>query len=152
MTQHENRPDPFDAHGTAFPDALVPPDRMPAIRTAHDLERTWCLLMGELGFAAPQLWLLLVLDGRPGPIMKLEVPLRPHEEELESLPGAIAEIVAVAPGAEAAFLYARPGGAMRTPADLAWARVLADLSPWPVHLANDLELRVATLDDLGATG
>lgn len=140
-------------HSTPFPDRLVPPDRMPPIRTQHDLERTWRLLMGELGFAAPQVWLMLTVAGRAVHLVKLEdMPIRPRADDLDLLPEVVADIVAIVPDADAAFLFARPGGPMRTPGDLAWARALAELSPWPVHLANDAELRVATPDDLGATG
>lgn len=127
---------------------------LPPLHTQLDLEHAWSLLMGDLGFAAPQVWVMLIDASRPVHLMKLEqVPLRPCDDDRERLGEMAADLLAQMPGVELAFLYARPGGAMRTPADLGWARALADVSPeWAVHLANDVELRVASPDDLGATG
>ncbi|WP_207009251.1 hypothetical protein [Nocardioides aromaticivorans] len=54
---------------------------------------------------------------------------------------------------QASVLFARPGGSSRTAGDLAWARILRSICDrWPVHPANDVELRVAAPDDLAAAG
>ena len=129
---------------------LLPPEQMPPIDDQATLERTWRALMGRLGFAEPQLWALFVAGAQPLHAAEIVgVPLHPQREELESL----RELVEHAHdhGLSCAFLYARPGGPARTEGDLVWARGLGTLDDrWPVHLANDVELRVAAPDDLAA--
>ena len=39
---------------------LLPPDQMPPIEDQAGLEHHWRAMMGELGFAAPQLWVLFI--------------------------------------------------------------------------------------------
>lgn len=128
---------------------LLPPDQMPPITDQASLEHTWRALMGELGFSKPQLWLFFIAGDRPGPVLNVEdVPLHPSQEEIDGLERLLADVVA--DDRTCAFLYARPGGSGRTPGDLAWARALAAVpgATWPVHLANNVELRVAAPDDL----
>lgn len=133
---------------------LVPSDQLPPVRTQADLHLLWRRLMGRLGFAAPQIWALLLDDGRLlRPIKLEELPYAPSPDADVRI-GCFAEMLMGIGGdldadVRLAFLFARPGGATRTPADLAWARLLAPHSPWPVHLANDRELTVASPDDLG---
>lgn len=127
----------------------IPFDQRQPLRTQADLEELWRELMGELGFAAPQIWTLLLHDGRVVQPIKLdELPLAPGDDAAERLASFVAMLRTVAPGAGCAFLFARPGGPTRTPADLAWARLLAAHTDWPVHLADDHHLQVVSGDDL----
>lgn len=130
---------------------LVSPDQMPPIISQATLERAWRTLMGELGFADPQLWVLLIReDGRIEMVMPIhEMPATFEERDGESLRGLLEQV----PVDSFALLYARPGGRARTPGDMSYARGLSrvarDLgSPWHVHLANDYELTVVAPDDL----
>lgn len=136
-----------------FPTTLLPMHEMPAIRSQHDLERTWSLLLSPLGFASPQLWMLAMEDDRIVlPINITDLPLAPDPADLEMF-RSIIERTRPSDGRrhEVALLFARPGNGPRTDGDLAWARALADLSPTrPVHLAHDVEITVVAPDDLGA--
>lgn len=128
------------------------PDDMPPVVDQASLEYAWRSLMGRLGFGFPQLWLLFLEDGRCGPMVAIdEVPLAPEARDIASVGNLLGHLVER--GSQVAFLYARPGRG-RTPGDLAWARGLGSLFPdgWPVHLANDVELRVAAPDDLAQAG
>lgn len=142
MTDHQNSDVP----------PLLPPHLMPPVTDQASLDQTWRALMGELGFATPQLWLLFIDGDRPLHVLEIkDVPLHPEPAEVDS----ISELLALVGGAPScAFLFARPGSSVRTAGDLAWARGLADVidNRWPVHLANDVELRVAAPDDLAAAG
>ena len=57
-------------------------------------------------------------------------------------------------GSSVAFLLTRPGSHPMNNADRSWARGLTGaaqqlgVSMWPVHFANDVELRVFAPDDL----
>ncbi len=139
--------DNSDPH--AFP-PLLPPDQMPDIVDQVTLDHTWRALMGQVGFAEPQLWVLFIARNRPLHVAKVEgVPLHPDADDVERLGDFLHDVVG--DGVEFAFLFARPGGSMRTPGDLAWARGLSTLATkWPIHLANDVELRVVAPDDLAA--
>ena len=109
------------------------------------------MLLGKLGFADPQLWILLV-DDEGGVEAVVPVHEAPPEWDAKTGYGVRMMLAAVRPHSFA-LLFARPGGPPRTPADLAWAQALAEIcrelgSPWPVHLANDVELTVVAPDDL----
>ncbi|HWI43090.1 MAG TPA: hypothetical protein VNS81_05685 [Nocardioides sp.] len=128
------------------------PDQMPPVVDQASLEYAWRSLMGDLGFDFPQLWLLFLEDGHCGPMLAIdEAPLVPDARDLDSIKALLGPLVDR--GRQVAFLFARPGRG-RTTGDLAWARGLAALFPdgWPVHLANDVELRVAAPDDLAVAG
>ncbi|WP_436700255.1 hypothetical protein [Nocardioides sp. BYT-33-1] len=127
---------------------LLPPDQMPAIGDQAALHRLWRAVLGRLGFGAPQLWTLFVDGDRPLHLAEIVgVPLSPGPDDLDTL--RVVASHAVEHDLACAFLYARPGSATRTPGDLAWARGLATLDGrWPVHLANDIEVRVVSPDDL----
>jgi len=130
---------------------MVPVDQMPPITDQRSLEHTWRMLMGKLGFADPQLWMLF-LDAAGRIELIAPVHESPLEWEDDMRAGLLQVLESVAPDS-VAFLFARPGGRLRTPADLTWARALAEISrrlgyPWPVHLANDFELTVVAPDDL----
>ncbi|GAA1904467.1 hypothetical protein [Lapillicoccus jejuensis] len=138
-----------------FPTTLLPMDQMPPVRSQHDLQRTWSLLLSPLGFASPQLWMLALKDDRIVlPVNITDLPLEPVPSDLELFQSVIARTCPTDGGRhEVALLFARPGAGPRTAGDRAWARALADLSPTrPVHLANDHEVTVVAPDDLGATG
>lgn len=121
-------------------------------RRIHDqasLERAWRRLMSPLGFRTPQLWLLFLQGFRPRQLLQTSnVPLDPVGVDLDRI-GVLLDRILIR-GESCAFLYARPGPAGLTAGDLAWARALARVSTggWPVHLANDDEVRVAAPDDL----
>ncbi|MBZ5734486.1 hypothetical protein K8Z61_08245 [Nocardioides sp. TRM66260-LWL] len=126
------------------------PDDLPVVRTAADLERLWRRLMEPLGFAAPQVWLLVLERGQCRHATKLEdLPADPTPADLAIMADVLADLADLGDGRDVAFLYARPGGGRRD-GDLAWARTLARASAWPVHLAHDTALWVAAPDDLGA--
>ncbi|WP_182379621.1 hypothetical protein [Nocardioides sp. WS12] len=132
---------------------LLSPHLMPPLTDQAALENTWRAMMGELGFAVPQLWLLFIDGDRPLHVLQIkDVPLHPSPVEIESVRVILDRVVD--DQHSCAFLLARPGGAARTAGDLAWARGLASITGdrWPVHLANDVELRVAAPDDLAAAG
>ena len=121
----------------------------------------WRSLMGPLGFGQRLLWLqLLDADGRCTPLLLTieELPLLPDEECFDQLVGFVRHLVELeVPGGSVAFLLSRPGRAGLSAGDLRWARGLTDAArrlgvrAWPVHLANDHELRVVTDDDLAAS-
>ena len=129
---------------------LLPPDQMPPIIDQASLEDAWHRLLGALGFDTPQLWLLFIDGDRPRHVVNIEdVPLDPTPADLDGVLSMLGHIVG--DQRSCAILYARPGGPVRTPGDLAWARGLAgETGGWPIHLANDIELRVAAPDDLAA--
>lgn len=128
---------------------LLPPEHLPPIVDQQSLERTWRVLMGKLGFAAPQLWVMLLPGGQAAHLSKIaDVPLMPDPLGLAGLQKAFGSFIA--DPADVAFLYCRPGGPGWSEGDRAWAAGLSELFPggWPVHLANDCVLRVAGPDDL----
>jgi len=130
---------------------LLPPDQMPPIQDQASLEHHWRAMMGELGFAAPQLWVLFIgPDGvSVGGLEIKEMPASCTDEDIT----ALRDLHEHFSGLTYAFLFARPGQRARTDGDMCWARGLARLthelgSAWPVHLANDFELTVVAPDDL----
>jgi hypothetical protein len=137
---------------------LLPPDQMPPVTDQLALHRTWRALMGELGFAGPQLWVLhLGGDGRPLGVVQIDdVPARLDAAHADLLVRALGR--AAGDGVALAFLFARPGRAARTPEDLTWATGLAracrtaGVRSWPVHLANDREITVVAPEDLADAG
>ncbi|TYL49545.1 hypothetical protein FXB39_12645 [Nocardioides sp. BGMRC 2183] len=133
--------------------ALLPPDQMPPVVDQASLEYLWRALMGELGFAAPQVWVMVLREGAARFVTKVEeVPLAPD-------PGHVATMVRCFQHLtdrredRLAFLFARPGGATLTDADHAWGHELTVRGDgWPVHLATDTALRVLAMDDLRDVG
>jgi hypothetical protein len=129
---------------------LLPPDKMPRITDQRTLESTWRRLMGKLGFSEPQLWVMFLIDGHPAHLMDVrELPREPEPHVLQNLREVVCGLV---DETECAFLYCRPGSRGVTASDHAWASGLSGLlrGGWPVHLANDDELRVVAPDDLVA--
>lgn len=132
---------------------LLPPDQMPPIEDQAGLEHHWRAMMGELGFAAPQLWVLFIDPHGivAGALQVKEMPQTCTDEDI----AALRDLHEHLPGFTHAFLFARPGQRARTDGDMCWARGLARLThelggTWPVHLANDFELTVVAPDDLAA--
>jgi hypothetical protein len=125
--------------------ALLPPDQMPPIVDQASLEHHWRALMGELGFGARKLWLLLIEASRALQIIEIdELPRTLDDGMQESLQSMLAHF----PDVSVALLYTRPGPSW-SDADRTWVRGLAAVSAdWPVHMANDVELRVVAPDDL----
>jgi hypothetical protein len=113
--------------------------------------------MGELGFAARQLWMVMLdADSRCTPVIQKveELPDVPDPQTLDGLMTVCRGILdEVLPGGSVAFLVARPGPARLTASDRAWATGLAtairerEVASHPVHLANDQEVRAFTPDD-----
>jgi hypothetical protein len=140
---------------------LRQPEDTPPIRSQADLHRHWRALMGELGFSAPQLWMILLdANGRATPVVQKidEIPAVPEPEVLGGLMTVCRALLdEVVPGGSVAFLRARPGSAGLTASDRAWASRLSDAASdrgvacHPVHLANDQEIRAFTPDDQSAS-
>lgn len=127
---------------------LRSPDRTPPIRTADDLYRQWCAMMGPLGFAARSLWILLLEpDGRPLPVLPRieELPGLPQRRTLRNLITICDRVMAqeVGEGGRVAMLLSRPGASRLTTSDQAWAEGLereaarCTLSLMPFHIATD---------------
>ena len=139
-------------------DELMPED-LPAVRTQSDLDALWRTLMGPLGFGYPRLYVVFIPpDGRCIPHVTEvgDLPDLPDALMLANLLGICASLLdrTLPTGSRVAFLRARPGRRGISPADRAWGAALlaaadhAFVPVWPVHLANDHELRVLTPDDL----
>jgi hypothetical protein len=137
---------------------------LPPIRTQADLTAVWTILMGELGFASRSLWVLFVLpggDARPA-VMKIgELEEWPDDLFTGGLVEVCRNFVDEDPAnGQVAMLLSRPGAGALSPSDRAWASALyraarlGGLACHPLHLANDVELRLVAIDDvddLGAT-
>ncbi|WP_141013531.1 hypothetical protein [Nocardioides sambongensis] len=133
--------------------ALLPPDQMPPVVDQASLEHLWRAMMGELGFTEPQVWVMVLRRGAARFVTKVEdVPLCPDPGTVATMVGCFQHLTDRAED-RLAFLYARPGGAALTPADLAWAHELSVRGDgWPVHLATDTVVRVVAMDDLRDAG
>jgi len=137
---------------------LRPPHKMPPIRNSEDRCLHWRALMGTLGFGQPRLWIGLI---RPDDMMSPqliqieEIPRSADAKMCEPLLEMCQYIVGPdGSGGSVAFLLTRPGRNPMNDADRSWARGLTaaahelGVSMWPVHFANDVELRVFAPDDL----
>jgi hypothetical protein len=105
---------------------LLPPDRMPPIRTAEDLYDLWRALMGPHGQSRRNLWFqVLDADDRvTGVISRVDdVPEDPDGELVRNLLVVLADVCG--PGESAAVCLTRPGWAEWHDGDLAWAAQLA---------------------------
>lgn len=148
----------------------IPPDPVPPLRRPEDvppvhsqaaLHNLWRALMGPLGFGSRLLWLQLFdAEGRPTPLLPTieDLPLLPDQECFERVLGFVQHLLELeTPGGSVAFLLSRPGRAGISASDRRWAVGLTGTArrlgvrAWPVHLANDHELRVVTDDDLAAS-
>jgi len=125
------------------------------IHSQADLDRLWRALMGELGFARRRLWVLLVCDdGRP-------IPHIVQVDEIPDVPGDhLVHLLEMCQHLDdetgVAILLSRPGSDGLTTSDKAWGAALLDaaratgVSCWPLHVANDVAIRVVAPDDLAA--
>jgi hypothetical protein len=140
---------------------LRPPNEMPPIRNAEDLCLHWWALMGPLGFGQPLLWIAFIqTDDMMSPQLTQieEIPRWADAKTCQPLLELCQHIVGRnSAGGSVAFLLTRPGRNPMDDADRSWARGLTaaaeqfGVSMWPVHSANDVELRVFAPDDLVVT-
>jgi hypothetical protein len=134
---------------------------MPPIRNAEDLCLHWRALMGPLGFGQPRLWIAFIqTDDMMSPQLTQieEIPRWADAKICQPLLELCQHIVGCnGAGGSVAFLLTRPGRNAIDDADRSWARGLTaaaeqfGVSMWPVHFANDVELRVFAPDDLLVT-
>jgi hypothetical protein len=137
---------------------LRPPHEMPPIRQNEDLCRHWRALMGPLGFGQPGLWIGFIAPDAMMSAQLLqieEIPRWADAKVCDALLEMVQHIVGRSgAGGSVAFLLTRPGSNPMDDADRSWARYLSSaadhqgVSMWPVHFANDVELRVFAPDDL----
>ncbi len=129
------------------------PEQLPPITSPADLEHAWRVLMGELGFARPQMYVLFLQDdGQPFFVTHLEdLPARATPLEVRQVVRMF-RLVQADTDVGCAFLVCRPGTATLTPADRTWARALVSVTRWPVHVATDEDVRVVAPDDLVEAG
>jgi hypothetical protein len=134
------------------------PHEMPPIRNSDDLWQRWRALMGPLGFGQPRLWLAFLEpdDKMSAQLTQIEdIPRWADSTMCGSLLELCRHIVGRnGMGGSVAMLLTRPGRNPMDDADRSWARYLTSaaehlgVSMWPVHFANDVELRVFAPDDL----
>jgi len=134
------------------------PHEMPAIRNSHELWLRWRAVMGPLGFGRPKLWLAFLEpdDKMSAQLTQIEdIPRWADSTTCASLLELCRHIVGRnGAGGSVAMLLTRPGRNPMDDADRSWARSLTSaaeqhgVSMWPVHFANDVELRVFAPDDL----
>jgi hypothetical protein len=137
-----------------------PPHEMPPIHNSADLCLRWRALMGPLGSDQPRLWIaFLTPDAMMNPrlVQIDEIPRRTKPESCRPLLELCQHIVGRnGAGGSVAFLLTRPGRNPMDDADRSWGRGLTSaaqhlsVSMWPVHFANDVELRIFAPDDLVA--
>jgi hypothetical protein len=137
---------------------LRPPHKMPPIRNSKDLCLRWRALIGPPGFGQPRLWIGLIRPDEmmsPQLIQIEEIPRSADAKMCEPLLEMCQYIVGPdGSGGSIAFLLTRPGRNPVDDADRSWARGLTSaahqlgVSTWPVHFANDVELRILAPDDL----
>lgn len=122
---------------------------MPPITDQASLEYAWRSLVGRLGFDSPQLWVLFLEGDRMMHLINFaEAPADPTPDEVQAVVNVVDHLSD--DPRFCAFMWARPGTRGFTAGDLAWARGLSRPGGWPVHVANDVELRVVAPDDLAA--
>jgi hypothetical protein len=138
--------------------ALRPLHEMPPVRSSDDLYQRWRALIGPLGFGQPRLWIAFL---EPSAVMSAQLT------QIEDIPGwadprlcdALLEMCGHivgrdGTGGSVAFLLTRPGRNPMDDTDRSWARGLTSaarhhsVAMWPVHFANDTELRIFAPDDL----
>lgn len=115
------------------------------------------MLLSPLGFGGRTLWVACTdADGRVGPALQqiAELPARADPERTAGLMSLLDQLSDHYRGGAVAICYTRPGRAPMDDADRDWARSLTTAADaygiplWPVHFAQDEELRVFAPDDL----
>ena len=104
------------------------------ITSLDDLTLLWRAMMGDGGFGRRRLWVVfLEPDGVPSKVVMPidDVPVHPGPE-IEGLRHVL-EDLGMPP---VVLLLSRPGRSAERDSDRRWARALAPLTPWPVHLAT----------------
>ncbi len=134
-------------------------DDLPPLHTQADVTAVWTHLMGELGFGSRSLWVLFIgRDGHAHPaVMKVEqLDVRPDDLFCANLMQICGNFVDDDPAhGRVAMLLTRPGRAAMTEGDRVWVSMLyrtfrrAGIAAEPLHLANDEELRLVAVDDVG---
>jgi hypothetical protein len=114
--------------------------------------------MGPLGFCQSRLWIGLIQpdDRMRAEVIQIEeIPRSANTKTCQPLLEMCERIVGRrGTGGSVAFLLTRPGSNPMDNADRSWAHGLTvaarqlGVSIWPVHFANDVELRVFAPDDL----
>lgn len=145
-----------DHHTSGTPSEL---DQL-TLRSQADLQRMWELLMAPLGFRTTSLWVTFVgPDDRPTRFLIeiVESEALPSPTEVANLFDVLQQVLAEDPSAvSVAFLITRPGRSGTTAFDRTLsARLLegaraAGVPTHPVHVADDVAVRVVTPDDLAA--
>ncbi len=133
------------------------PEDMAPIRGQADLHHHWRALMGQLGFSRRTLWVQLIgRDDRCAPALVQIEGLEPEPDDLflANLMQICSHFVGeTATYGRVAMLLSRPGRRELTASDRVWAARLhrasrlASIPCEPLHLANDDEVRVISLDD-----
>jgi hypothetical protein len=139
---------------------MLPVDQTPPIRSVADLDRWWRSVKGRWGFSKPQIWCVILGPGgaiTPVLIKIEDCPARPDAVTVSNLFDCLAEVLdKEAPDGSVAVMFARPGADDHRDDDRQWARRLdeagrrAPIDVWPVFLANDIGVRIASPDDLAA--
>lgn len=139
---------------------IRPPHDLPPVHSLADLERHWHSIKGPWGFSQPQLFCQLFdPDGGllPQIINITDCPPLPDQALLDNLLEIMSGILAdFAPDGSFAAMFARPGDGQLRESDRIWARALtaagadAPIEVWPVFLATDAGVRIASPDDLAA--
>ena len=130
------------------------------LRTQHDVQRMWELVMQPLGFTSSSLWVNFYDDRRTPRPMLMEIaehPGVPSGTEVARLIEILDDVVHGEPDlAGVAFLITRPGkGGLLESDRLLAARLLAaartvGLPCQPVHVAHDAAVLAVAPDDLAA--
>lgn len=130
------------------------------MRSLDDLERHWRSIKGPWGFSQSQLFCQVFdVEGEllPQIINITECPPLPDALLLDNLLEIMTDFLTdFAPGGSFAAMYARPGDGQLRESDRVWARGLtaagaeAPIEVWPVFLATDSGVRIASPDDLAA--
>ncbi|GCD91422.1 hypothetical protein [Nocardioides sp. LS1] len=129
--------------------------QLPPIHTQADLHEAWRTLMQPLGFSGHSIWLMfLTPDGEALPqLTEITEAADPPSAGGES---GLAEVLRHFADLRAAFLRTRPGPAVITADDRAWARSLyaacrsAEVPAEVVHLATDTAIVALPRDELAA--
>lgn len=118
------------------------------VRTPADLHEMWRVIMGAGGTARRSLWVALLNDdGWPRPVV-IPIDDMPLDLDDELAAGLHRNLDGLRQFGEPVLLLARPGPLHMTDRDRRWARMLAPMTRWPVHLYTTAGVSVFAPDDL----